>query len=476
MKRVLRLCGVLWGVAAFLMSSPVASAQDTLALTLDEALQIAESKSLTVRIADKEIRKSGYAKKGTYASLFPQIDFNGNYQRTIKKQVMAMKMNGQTNKIAVGTDNLFNVGFSAAMPIVNFPLWKSLKITGKSVDLAVEQARQSRQDLINQVEQAFYGCLLASDSYEVYKENYENAKENYNDTKSKYESGRVAKYDMIRSEVNMQNAEPNVYNALNAMTIAMWQLKALIGIDLDTDIKCVGSLDDYSGRINAISVASDSIDLSRNSTLKQLEIQSDILDETAKMQIAQYYPSLSASLSYSWITMADNFKFKEYDWNPYSVAGLSLTIPIFSGGKRYYDLKQTKVQQEQIALQRENAERNLIVAVKQNLSSMENALKQYNAAKASIDGAETGYEIAKKRYEVGSGTVLETNDALLALLQARLNLKSAIHSCLVAKSALDLTLGINANDAEAYGSTDEYARPKIIRYEDVQKEEAGATL
>ena len=81
MKRVLRLCGVLWGVAAFLMSSPVASAQDTLALTLDEALQIAESKSLTVRIADKEIRKSGYAKKGTYASLFPQIDFNGSRNR-----------------------------------------------------------------------------------------------------------------------------------------------------------------------------------------------------------------------------------------------------------------------------------------------------------------------------------------------------------------------------------------------------------
>lgn len=467
MKKVLRSIGAAGCAFALLVcSGGVSRAQDTLAITLEQALQIAESKSLTVKIADKEIRKSGYEKKGAYASLFPQVDFSGNYQRTIKKQVMAMKMNGATNKISVGTSNLFNAGFSASMPLVNFQLWRSLEITGKSVDLAVEKARQSRQDLINQVEQAFYGCLLASDSYEVYKENYENAKESYKETKAKYESGRVAKYDMIRAEVNMQNAEPNVYNALNSLTVALWQLKALIGVDLSSDIRCVGSLDDYADRINQISIASDSIDLSNNSTIRQLDIQSDILDETAKMQLASYYPSLAASFSYSWISMADNFKFKEYDWNPYSVAGLSLTIPIFSGGKRYYNVKQTRVQQEQIALQRENAERSLIVSVKQDLSSMENAVKQYNAAKSSIEGAEAGYSIARKRYEVGSGTVLEMNDALLALLQAKLNLKSSIYSCLTAKSNLDLTLGINANNPEEYGSTDEYARPKIIRYEE----------
>ena len=427
-----------------------AAASDTLALTLSEALQIAKSQSLTVKIADKEVQKTGYAKNGSYSSLFPQINFSGAYQRTIKKQVMYMKMDTVTRSFAVGTANVYNMGFSASMPLINFPLWKSLEISGKSVDLAVEQARSSRQDLIDQVQQAFYTCLLASDSYDVYRENYNNTVHSYRDAKAKYESGRSAKYDMIRAEVTMQNAEPSMYDAQNSMVLAMWKLKALIGIDLNTNIKCIGKLSDYKDALRDVSFVADTTMLDRNSSLKQLDIQSYILSKTYKMQLAQYYPTLSASLSYSWIAMAEDFKFKDYNWNPYSVGGLSLTVPIFSGGQRWYNLKQTKVQQEELDLQRENTRRNLVVAVKQCLSSLETAVKQYSAAQASIEGAKTGYEIAQKRYEIGSGTLLEMNDAQLALLQAKLNLNQSIYTYLVAKSSLDKVLGVNVNDETEY--------------------------
>lgn len=442
MNRIFKMISVL--SAALLLPASICAQTDTLSLTLDKALEIAQNRSLTVMVADKEITRTGFAKKGSYAMLFPQIDFSGSYQRAFKKQTMAMTMNGTTTSIKVGTDNVYSLGFSASMPLVNVELWKSLQITGKSVDLAVEQASQSRQDLINQVQQAFFTCLLASDSYEVYKENYANAKSNYEDAKAKYNSGRSAKYDMIRAEVTMQNAEPLLYDSQNSLVLAQWKLKALIGIDLASDIKCTGRLLDYKENLSIIPIATDSINLDKNSSLKQLDIQDDILGTTYKMQLAKYYPTLSASSSYSWIAMADNFKFKDYNWNPYSIGVLSLNIPIFSGGQRYYNLKQTRVQQEQLKLQREEARRNLVVAVKQNLSSMGTASKQYKAAEASIDGAETGYNIAKKRYEVGSGTLLEMSDSQLALLQARLNLNQSVYSFLIAKSSLDNIMGVNA--------------------------------
>src|SRR5574344_1994131 len=65
-------------------------ASDTTFLTLDQALQIALSENVSVKVADKEIERLDYAKKGTYASLFPQVNISGAYQRTIKKQVMYM--------------------------------------------------------------------------------------------------------------------------------------------------------------------------------------------------------------------------------------------------------------------------------------------------------------------------------------------------------------------------------------------------
>ena len=59
-------------------------------ITLDDALKIALSENVAVKVADKEIERSEYAKKGTYSSLFPQINGSGSYQRTIKKQIMYM--------------------------------------------------------------------------------------------------------------------------------------------------------------------------------------------------------------------------------------------------------------------------------------------------------------------------------------------------------------------------------------------------
>ena len=147
----------LVAVAATLFVSSSVWAQDTLHLTLDDALKIALSENITVKVADKEVKRTEYARKGTYASLFPQIDFSGSYSRAIKKQTMYM----DTLAFQIGRDNTWSAGFSAAMPLVNVQLWKAIQITGMDVELAVEKAKGSRQDLVDQVQQAFYGVLLA---------------------------------------------------------------------------------------------------------------------------------------------------------------------------------------------------------------------------------------------------------------------------------------------------------------------------
>ena len=73
-------------------SVPVEAQSDTstVVITLDDALKIALSENVAVKVADKEIERSQYAKKGTYSSLFPQVTGSGSYQRTIKKQIMYM--------------------------------------------------------------------------------------------------------------------------------------------------------------------------------------------------------------------------------------------------------------------------------------------------------------------------------------------------------------------------------------------------
>ena len=272
-------------------------AQETLRLDLDKALEIALSENPTVKVADKEIQKKKYAQKGSYASLFPQINFAADYNRTLKKQVMYMdgfEMGSSelpegtdapdlSQGIEVGRDNNWNLGFNASMPLVNASLWKSLSISAIDVEMAIEQARSSKIGMVNQVKKSYYGVLLANDSYRVFKESYDNAMENYIDIKKKYEQGTVAEYDLIRANVTVKNSEPNMLQAENALTLAKWQLKALLGMELEMDIDCEGQLTDFESELFE-DYLSTNTSLDNNTDLKQIDIQNKQLEKTLIMQ------------------------------------------------------------------------------------------------------------------------------------------------------------------------------------------------
>lgn len=437
-----------------------AQAQDVLKLDLAKAMEIALSENPTVKVADKEIQKKKYAQKGSYAALFPQISFGADYNRTLKKQVMYLdgfgggeetpgtgepstggaEMQDMSKGIEVGRDNNWNLGFNASMPLVNASLWKSLSISAVDVELSVELARSSKLSMVNQVKKSFYGVLLASDSYKVFKQSYDNAMENYLDIKKKYEQGTVAEYDLIRSNVTVKNSEPNMLQAQNSMALAKWQLKVLLGMNLDTDIECEGQLSDYESELFADFLSTDTT-LVNNTDLKQMDLQTDQLKKTLLMQKFDYLPTLSLTGMYQWSAMNNDFRFKNYLWNPYSVVGVSLSIPIFSGGSKHYKIKQTRVSIDQMSLQREDAERNLQLAVKQYMDNMNTCIKKYDASQKGVEQAERGYMISQKRYDTGAGTLLEMNDSELALTQARLNFNQSIYDYMVAKSDLEKVLG-----------------------------------
>lgn len=415
-----------------------------------------DMKSPTVKVADKEIEKKKYAQKGTYAALFPQINFTADYTRTLKKQVMYMDgfdMGGGSDEptpgmegidmskgIEVGRDNNWTTGFNLSMPLVNATLWKSLSISALDVELSIEQARSSKISMVNQVKKSFYAVLLANDSYRVFKESYDNAMENYLDIKKKYDQGTVAEYDLIRADVTVKNSEPNMLQAENSLTLAKWQLKALLGMDLEMAIDCEGELADFESVLFADYMATDTT-LAGNTDLKQIDLQMQQLKKTLTMQKFDYLPTLSLTGMYQWNAMNNDFKFKNYNWTPYSIVGVSLTVPIFSGGSKYHKIKQTQVSMHQMDLQRDDTKRNLQLAIKQYLDNMKTCVKQFDAAQKGVEQANKGYKIAQKRYDTGAGTLLEMNDAELALTQAKLNLNQSIYNYMVAKSDMEKVLG-----------------------------------
>ena len=480
--------------SAQFIQDPPATTDSTVVLSLEDALKIALSENVSVKVADQEIERVQYARKGTYASLFPQINASGSYQRTIKKQVMYMgggnddegggmssmfagildpvmyyiqQLMAQTGAvippyvapevevdtdsdggIAVGRLNTYSAGISASMPLVNAQLWESLRLSGDQVELAVEQARNSRLGTVTSVKQAFYAVLMAKEAFNVYKSVYENAVENFSKTEKRYRVQKASELDYTRAKTNVANAIPNVYNAESSVILALWQLKAVMGVDLDREIDVAGTLEDYADHMFYDIHENDDPDLSGNSSLRQLAIQAEQLSKTIKMQKYASLPSLAMNFAYSYNAMTDDFKFSQYHWTPYSFIGLSLNIPIFSGGQRHNAVKQSQVQAAELDLQRINTERQLRISIRQNLQTMETAMRSCDAAKDALASAEKAYDIAAKSYEVGRSTLTDLNDAQLMLTQARLSVSQAIYNFVVAKATLEQTLGYDFLDEE----------------------------
>lgn len=420
----------------------LAQAQDSLSmntgilqLTLDRALEIALSESNTIKIADMTVEKSGYAKKGSYAALYPNVNINGSYQRTLQKQVMVMDMGGQPMEIKVGRDNNISTSATASMPLVNASLWESLKLSGMDVEMAVEQARSSKIAMVKQVKQAFYAVLLAQEAYNVMNQVYENAQKNFEKTDQRYNVGKASEVERLRAQVTMLNAEPNVSSAENAVLLATWQLKAVMGIDLGTEVEVVGNLNDYIEQM--LTPYASEEDLSGNSSLLQLDIQDRMLESTLRMQKRQYIPTLAASINYNYSAMGDD----ELRWFPSSTAALSLSIPVFDGLQKHYAIKQTKVTRNMLALQREDTERNLRIAIRNFNDQMALCVKNYEAANATVGIAQKSYDISEKMFEVGKATQVELNDAQVSLMQAQLTQAQAVYDFMVTKASLDELIG-----------------------------------
>ena len=154
--------------AMLVMLATGAKAQDTLKVTLQEAIQIALSENPTIKVADQEIQLKKEANREVLYGLLPEVNLVGSFSHTIEKQSFAIM--GEVMR--VGTLNNANGGISASLPVFVPALYQSMKLTKTDVKLALEKARSSRLDMVNQVTKAFYQLLLAQDSYVVLQKSY----------------------------------------------------------------------------------------------------------------------------------------------------------------------------------------------------------------------------------------------------------------------------------------------------------------
>lgn len=427
------------GIPAYAQNDSLRTqAGDTIHLTLDQAIKVAMDQNPTIVVDSMEVQKTNYAQKENLGNLYPSLNLVGSYSHTIEKQKMQM----MGKEFEVGSSENWAFGFQAGMPLINAPLWASLKLTEESINAKRESARQTKINMVSTITEAYYQLLNAKDSYKVLKESYSTANENLRITRKRFEQGMTSEYDTIQTSVQVKQIEPNMISAKNGIDLATLQLKILMGMPDQYPITVDGSLEDYEKTMfDDVKLSDIDTTLSDNSTVRQLEVNTRLLEKQLKMTKMQWYPTLSLSFMYEWMAMSDDLKMADYTWNPYSTVGITLNFPIFQGGKRYYKQKEDEVAYNEMKFTMDDTKRQLKLGLQANINSLRVAIQTIDATKAAVKSAEKGLEISKKRYEVGAGTTLELTNAQTSVTQAKLSYLQAIYNYITAKDAVDKVLG-----------------------------------
>jgi len=431
----------LFSLMTFLVVSPVRAQQtDSVSMTLDQALQIALSENASVRIADQQIEIQKYAKKETITGLFPKLTAAGTFSDAVVLQ--KVKLDFAPEPISMGQKYTWALNGTVSLPLVAPQLWKTIALNEEQVQLSLEAARASKVEAITQIKNAFYSLMLARESYESLLASQTTSQENATQTRNKFEQGSVSEYDKLTADVQLATIKPQVLSAKNAISLAEMQLKVLIGIDVNTPVRFEGRLADYEESLfsDLMKLKADT-SLTDNTALRQLDIQERQLRISETINKLGYLPTLALSFQAGYQAMGKSFNPFDQSYFGGATVALSLSWTLFDGGAKYMKTRQNKLQLANMDIQRENLVRQLETSITSSLNNIETAAEQFVSTKENVYSAQRAFEIAKKRYDVGSGTMLELNSSESNLLIARLSYAQSIFDFLSSRATLENTLG-----------------------------------
>ena len=427
----------------------VASAQQKLELTLDEAVGIALSDNPTIKVANLEIERYDYVRKQALSSLMPQVDASAQYALALRRQEMAQNL-------SFGGKNTFNVAGNVSLPLFVPSVYRQLKMTRTQMEMAVESARANRIDLIAAVRASYYSILLAEQSLSVLEEAALTTDRVVKNTKDLYDNGLAAEYDYITAKVQRSNLDPQILQLKNGVEMAKLQLKMYLSIPEEVEVEVIGSLDNFK---DMVLLGTDyEADIAENTTIKTLDLQLELLDHQEKLIQTTRMPTVAAFGQISLIgqersdlggllggmtggsttTTAEQSKF----WWQYPISiGAQINIPIFAGLKKTNQLREVRNQREQLRMQRSYAEEGVRLQVQQSINTLLTARSMMLSNGETVLQAEKAYEISLTRYEAGAGTILELNSAQLSLTQAQLSYSQSIYDYLAAYAEYEKALG-----------------------------------
>ena len=432
-KNVLALTAAL----SMLCSQSVFAA--TLELDLEETIQRALLTNPSVKIAEynRKAAKADYSAakgaRGISISLSHESGRGGYADNHILRDAAGRIL---SNDKQIG--NTHSNSITASLPI----------FTGGELQGQIGQAKANYRSMLSAEEQAYnemketattgyFNMLNATNMKALRQESVDRLQAHLDNVIAQYNVGIVARADVLRSEVELANAQQNYITASNEYDVAEATLNNIIGTPLGTTLLLKDRLQ-YEPYENDMAYCLAYSEQHRPE-LKQAEYAIDSAEAALVVARSGHMPKVYANASNNWGGNGSDWPGDDDEnWS----VGVTASMNVFDSGVTWSKIHAA---QENLAKAKESQRQikdAVELEVRTDYLNMREAEKRISTTQVAVASAEEDYHIAVVRYQAGVGTNIDVMDAQEALTQAKTNYYQALYNYNTSKAALNTSMGV----------------------------------
>ena len=394
-------------------------------LVLSDLIDIALENNPTTRIYWFQAKSYAAAVGKANSEYYPQVSFSADVYRSRIKPSLAY--GGAFNQVG----KYYETGFGPSAQIN----WLLCDFGKRSAN--VDAARQALyaanfefnraiQDVVLQVNLAFYSFFEAKGNVRAAKLNVEDAKTAYESANERYKSGVGNKPDMLNSLANLRNAEFALQKSEASVETARAQLALAVGVEVNAKLNIVE---------NKLLIPQSKHTQQKIEELiaEAMRCRQDLLASYSKLKKSQleiamakrnFLPQISAGASASYTDYTRSSRGEQENLQ----IGVSLTWSVFEGFARKYDLISARMQARASAQSLKQNQIQVMSDVWSAFYLYQSAIKQVSSADAAVAANDEAYKATKLGYENGVNSITDFLNAQNRLASARQQQVMAVSS------------------------------------------------
>jgi outer membrane protein len=414
------------------------------ALNLDRCIEIALKKQPSIAAAVGNVNVNASLVGQAKSNYYPQLDWSSSYNRVSpvsnRNFVSSTGTTGSSGGVVSsggtsGSFDEYSTGFGLSQLIYDFGKTPSqVKIQNLNLDSSRSDLRNTTDQIILTVKQAYYGVVQAKYNVVVAEDTVKQTSQHLEQAKGFYEVGTRAKFDVIKAEVDLSNAQLNLIRSQNALKISIVNLNNAMGIPDAPEY----TIDENMPFARYEITLEDALTKAyRNRPdLKSIVSRRQAAERSIELARTGYYPVLTGNASYSW--SGEKLSSLDHGWD----VGAALTFPLFNGFQTKYQVEEAKANLEILKANEESLKQTIFQEVHEAYLTLRAAEEAIPTAKLGVAQSQENLDIANGRYKAGVGNPIEVTDAEVGLANSRTFYIQALYADKVAQAALEKAMGL----------------------------------